>query len=784
MHDFRYALRTLFRTPSFTLTAILTLALGIGASTAVFSIVNAVLLEPLPFRDPDRLVVARLSVPDFKDVQRASRSFESTAIWATNIYTLQVGENVQQIMGGVISRELLPLLGVTPVIGRNFGPEDDVQRTVILGYGLWQSLYGGDEAVVGRVLDLSGIPHTVIGVAPANFRFPAGQFQLWTPFGMVETQAQAQAANRGLRIFSALGRLKSDVTFAQARDELLTIGRQLATAHPATNADAVLQIESLEQRMVGDVRQRLWILLATVGLLLFIACANVANLLLSRMATREREMAVRAALGAGRGRLVRQLAVESLVLAAAGGAAGLLVAMWAVDFLPSLLETRLPRAEAIRVDGLVLLAALCATLLSAVVFGAAPALSPGNTNALKDAGRGVTGGTRARRLRHVVIVAEVALSIVIVVGAGLLIRSFAALTAKDPGFVPDRLLSFNVQMARQPDAETRAQTAAALIERLVQIPGIETAGGATGLPTVTPQRATMFELEGRQLTVDESRAHFVAATSGFFDTLQTRVLSGRPIERSDTSKAPPVVVLNRTLARQLFGDENPVGRRLRLVNPEHSNVWRTIVGVVGDVRYRGLDDDVQPTLYTSFEQTPFMWLYMMARTSDGAPSLPRAIRTTIHDVSPMLSVGEIRAMTDVVSDTVAEPRFGMWLLTGFAALALCLAAIGIYGVIAYSVAQRSHEIGLRMALGAARRDVLSMVVREGVAVAAWGIAVGIAGAALTTRVMVDLLVGITPHDPVAFAGGAALLVLVAAAASYIPARRATRVDPMVALRAE
>ncbi|MGH8636259.1 MAG: FtsX-like permease family protein, partial [Burkholderiales bacterium] len=403
---------------------------------------------------------------------------------------------------------------------------------------------------------------------------------------------------------------------------------------------------------------------------------------------------------------------------------------------------------------------------------------------LKDAGRALTSSARTRRLRQAVIVAEVALSIVVVVGAGLLIRSFAALTARDAGFAPDRLLAFNVQFGDLRDPERRVQAASMVRERLRQVPGIEVAGGATGLATVTPQRNTRFEVDGRQLSVEESYAYFIAATPGYFDALRTPTLDGRTIERSDTAGAPLVAVVNRTLARQLFGEESAIGRRIRLSNAEQSAEWRTIVGVVGDIQYRGLDRAMEPTLYTAFDQTPFMWLYMMARTSAEPPALARSIRAAIREVAPAVSVGEIQSMTEVVSATVAQPRLSMWLLSGFAALALCLAAIGIYGVIAYSVAQRSHEIGLRMALGAERRTILSMVIREGLAVAVCGILAGIAGALLATRLMTGLLVGVTPHDPTAFAAGAGLLVVVAAAASYLPARRATKVDPMVALRAE
>jgi putative ABC transport system permease protein len=783
-NDLRYAIRVLLRSPSFTLTATLTLALGIGATTAIFSVVNAVLLEPLPYRQPDRLVITRLSLPDYRDVQRISRSFEQSAVWASNQYTLQTGDESRQVLGGVVSRDLMPLLGVTPVLGRNFTVEDDRQKTVILGYGLWQSLYGGDPAAIGRALDLSGTPYTVIGIAPRGFSFP-NQYQLWTPLGLVETDAKPQAENRGLRIFTALSRLRPEVTLEQARGELTTISAELARTYPTTNAEITLEVLPLRDRIVGNVRTSLLVLLATVALLLLIACANVANLMLARTSAREREMAIRSALGAGRLRIFRQLAIESLVLAAAGGACGLLLAFWTVDFLPTVLDARLPRADAIRIDGTVLLAALAATVLTGVVFGTAASVQTRESaTALKEGGRGLTVSSRSRTLRRTIVVAEIAFSALVVVGAALLVRSFLTLTSRDPGFTPQNLLSFNVQFMKIPDVPSRGRTGSALMERLAQLPGVQAAGAATGLPTVTPQRGTRFDIEGRQLTSEESGAYFIAATPGYFRAAGIPILSGRAIESDDSAGRQPVVVVNRTLANRLFPGQNPVGRRMRVVNPEYSGEWRTIVGVVGDVPYRGLDSEIQPTIYASFEQTPFPWLYVMVRTSGDSPALARSIRTVVKDLDARLSSAEVRPMTEIVSGTVAEPRFSMLLVSGFAVLALALAAIGIYGVIAYSVTQRTHEIGVRMALGAARSSVLGMIVREGLLMAVLGIVAGLVGAALATRLMTTLLVGITPRDPIAFGAGATLLLLVAGVASYVPARRATRVDPVVALRAE
>ena len=785
MNDTRYAVRTLARTPGFAVTAILTLALGIGVTTAMFSVVKTVVLDPLPYRDPARLVVSRLSLPDYRDVRRASRSFEQTAFWGTNLYSIDAGGEDRQVLGGVVSHELLSLLGITPAAGRLFTEEDDRQATVIIGHGLWQSLYGGDPSAVGRVIDLSGMPYTIVGVAPAGFRFPSAEFELWASAGMLLTQAKAQTESRALRIFTAIGRLKPDVTIEQARSELAAISADLSQTYPATNAGIVLEVRSLTDRIVGDVRTPLFVLLATVGFILLIACANVANLMLARTAAREREIAIRSALGAARRRLFGQLAVESLVLAIAGGLCGLLLAMWMTDLVPTLLASRLPRAEAVRIDGMVLLVASMVTLGTSVLFGIAPALqSRGRLTALREGGRGVSGGARQRKLRSGIVVVEVGLAIVVVIGAGLLVRSFVTLTTRNPGFDPDHVLSFNAQFAKLPDAAARGRAAAALMDRLSSLPGVVSAGAATGLPTVTPQRGTRFEIESRQLTPEEDGALFMAATPGVFQAWRTPVLSGRAFQPTDTATSQPVVLINRTLASTVFAGGDPVGRRIRIINPEYSSDWRTIVGVVGDVQFRRLDRDMDPTIYTPFSQTPFMWGYVMVRTTGDPSALTRSIKGIVRSVDPNVIASGVRPMVDVVSGTVAEPRLSMLLVSGFALLALVLASVGIYGVIAYSVSQRTHELGLRMALGAGRAGVLAMIIREGLVTATIGIVAGLGAAALATRLMSDLLVGITARDPLTFGGGAVLLLMIAAAASYLPARRATRVDPMVALRAE
>ncbi len=784
--DAVYAGRSLVRAPAFTTVTLLTLALGIGATAAMFSVVHAVLIRPLPFAEADRLVTTRGSLADLRDLQAGSRAFEDVAFWASNQFNLRLDGDSRQVRAAQVTTNLFSLLGVQPLLGRGFSAEDDRQNVVILGYPLWQSQFSGDPSVLGRSVQLSGTSYTVVGVAPAWFRFPAADFQLWTPLGLIDRDAPQQAANRAFRIFSAVARLATGVTGERARAEVQTIGARLAREFPTTNEGTTFTIEPLYERLVGDARPALTVLFGAVALLLLIACANVANLMLARTTVREREMAIRVALGAGRGRLVRQLMTESVALAAAGGVLGLLVTVWAIDLLPSVLEARVPRADGIRIDGAVLAFSGIATLLTGIVFGLAPALqgTRGPATALKEGARSAGGGARGRRLRRAIVCVETALAVVVLVGAGLLVRSFLALAGRDAGFSPGNLVTFNVQFVTLPDGPSRVHTAGQLIDTLSHTPGIDAAGAATGFPRVTPQRVTRFVVEGLTLSAGEDGAFFIAATPGYFTALKTPVLQGRPIDRRDTAASALVAVINRTLAARLFPGQDPVGRRLKLLNPEYSPDWRTIVGVVGDVNYRGLDEEPQPTVYTPFAQTPFMWLYVMVRTPGSLDAAMRPLRAVVPSVHPSLTAANIRSMDDVIAQSVAVPRFNMLLLSGFAALALVLSAIGIYGLIAYSVAQRTHEIGVRMAIGAERADVLRLVLKEAVMVAAVGVALGLGAAVTLSQLMTRLLFGITARDPLTFVLGGGTLFVVALSASCMPALRATRVEPVTALRAE
>jgi predicted permease len=784
--DIGYGVRSLIKAPGFSIVALLTLALGIGATTVMFSVVNAVLIRPLPFTDPDRLVTTRGSLADLRDLKAASRSFQDLAFWASNNFNLGLDGDAQQVLGGQVTTNLFPLLGVQPLLGRAFSPEDDRQNVVVLSYALWQSRFGGDPAVLGRSVQLSGTSYTVIGVAPGWFRFPTAEFQLWAPLGLIDRDAPQQAANRAFRIFSGVGRLATGVTVQQAESDAQSVSARLAREFPATNQGVTFTVQQLYDRLVGDAKPALTILLGVVGLLLLIACANVANLMLARTTVREREIAIRVALGASRGRLVRQLMTESITLAVVGGIFGLVLTKWGMHLLPSVLEARVPRADGIRVDGAVLAFSAAATLLTGMLFGLAPSLQAahGPATPLKEGGRSAGGGARGRRVRRAIIAVQAALAVIVLVGAGLLVRSFLALSGQSAGFATNNVITFNVQFVKLPDVPSRVQAASRLIERLSQAPGIDAAGASTGLPVVTPQRGTRFAIEGLTLNADEDGAYFIAATPGYFATLRAPVLRGRAIDSRDTATAPPVALINQTLAAQLFPGQDAIGHRLKLLNPEQSPEWRTIVGVVGDVKYRGLGEEPQPTVYTPFTQTPLMWLYVMVRTPAPLDTTVRTLRTIVPSVHPSLIAANIRPMNEVLAQSVAVPRFNMLLLSVFAMLALALSGIGIYGVIAYSVAQRTHEIGVRMAIGAQRLDVVRLVLKETMVVAGAGVALGIGAAAMLSRLMATLLFGITVHDPLTFTVGGATLLLVALGASWIPALRATRVEPVRALRTE
>jgi predicted permease len=786
--DLRYAVRQLRKAPGFTAVAVITLALGIGANTAMFSLVRGVLLRPLPYPQAERLVTAGLSLPDFDDLRRAATVFDETAVWASNLYVLGGEGAGEQVRGAVVSDRFFPMLGGA-ALGRALTPADARINVVVLGHRLWEGRFGADPGVLGRTIRLSGETYTVIGVMAPEFQFPSGQFDLWVPLEASMGKAPEQLQNRSLRIFRALGRLARGVTLAQAQGQMSAIAARLAQEHPKTNEGVGIEFVPIYDRLVGGVRTALLVLMGVVALVLLIASANVANLLLARAKSREREIAIRTALGAGRGRLVRQLLTESVLLSGAGSALGVLLARWILDVLPTIGGADIPRLVSVRIDLGVLAFTAAVAMATGLLFGLAPAWQAARTDAahgLREGGRGSTGPA-ARRLRAGLTAAEVALALIVLVGAGLLVQSLVLLLHVDAGFTADHLLTFNVAMVG-PAPRTSAQRAALareIVSRVSQLPGVEVAGGGTGLPPVTPQRATGFVAEGvAESSANGRRGYFLAVTPDYFRALGTRVREGRAFADIDGAGAPEVVILNRALARRLYGDAGAVGRRLKLIDPDQGDGWRTVVGVVDDVRYSGLDDPSESAIYTPFAQTPFLWTYVMVRTQGPPMALAGAIRAAVSAVDPSLEAAAVKPMTDVMAATVAQPRFNVVLLSALAGLALVLAAVGIYGVISYSVVQRTKEIGIRMALGADRRDVVLMVTGESLRLAAMGVGAGLLGAAAGARVLTTLLFEVQPTDAATYASAAGFLVLVALAASAVPAWRATRVAPVSALRAE
>jgi putative ABC transport system permease protein len=785
--DLRYALRTLTRSPGFTAVAVATLALGIGANAAVFSIVRGVLLTPLPYRDAGRLLVGNASLPDYEDIRRETRSLDETAVFATNLYNvgLERGEGTEQRRGAEVSGEFFRLFGAAAA-GRVIGPADAREPVAVLASAFARQRYGSDRAALDQTLSLGGRPFTIVGVMPPGFEFPSRQFDFWVPLEHEMARTPAMAENRGLRIFRVVAHVRPGVSLQAARAEVAEVSRRLQKIHPDTNAGFTAQFVPLKQRLLGEVRPALWTLFAAVGLVLLIASANVANLLLARGAARSREIAIRSALGARRGRLIRQLLTESVLLSLAGATLGVLLAAWAISALPAVAPSDLPRLSEVRLEVPVLLFALGAAVASGLLFGTAPAFQASRTDlarAVADSARGSSG--RQSRLRGALVVAEVALAVVVLVGAGLLARSLQRLLHVEKGFRPQNVTSFSVNVVDLDGREARAAATLEIVRGIRELPGVVAAGAGTALPPQTAQRATRFEIEGRVASASEdSSAYFIAATPGYFDALGTRVFEGRAFGDGDRADTAPVALVSRGLARRLFPGASAVGRRLRLLNPEESSDFREIVGVVEDVRYSGLDDPGDSAIYTPFSQTPFPWAYAMIRSTTPAETLAPAVASLVRRVHPALVAANVRPLETFVSESVAGPRFQAALLSSFAGLALLLAALGLYGLVSYSATLRRREIGIRIALGARPGQILGLVTAGGLRLVVVGLAIGCAAALGVTRLLSSLLFEVRPTDPTTYAAIAALLLAVGILAGAIPARRAARIDPLDALRSE
>ncbi|HKW97001.1 MAG TPA: ABC transporter permease [Bryobacteraceae bacterium] len=800
-NDFRYGLRTLRRNPGFAVIAVLTLALGVGANTALFSVVNAVVLRPLPYRDPARLVqlwesnrasrTIRVSHLNFLDWRSQSRSFEQMASYGAEPVTITGSDMPSRITAAAVSRGFFALFRIQAAIGRTFLPEEHQPGEVaaVIGYGLWQRAFGADPRVIGRMIHVTGIPCHVVGVAPPDFRFP-DDTELWIPSEVFPDDSARSAHNDFV-----VGRLKAGISLAAGQAEMDTIARRLEQQYPDSNRGQGVNVVSLHKQLVGKVEPALLILLGAVGFVLLIACANVANLLLARSSARSREIAVRTALGAGRARLIRQLLSESLVLSSLGGAAGLLLALWATSLVALLVPHTVPRANEIAIDAPVLWFTLGISVVTGILFGSLPAMRLSRTglnDSLKEsAGRAATGRTRAG---SILVVSELALSLILLVAAGLLMRTFLRLIAVDPGFRAEHVLtarltlpvlSLNEPFHPQPVLRFYRE----MLDGLRAMPGVVAAGTTTQLP-LGAERDTngVFDIEGRPPAGENSPqdASYRVISTNYFRALGVPLVRGRIFRDEDAINAPQVAIINQAMARRFWLSEDPLGKRIKFLGMEPSPQWMTIIGVAGDVREFGPAHNPSPAVFVPFTQhltARLAFPNVVVRVSGEPSAFIPAVRELIRSLNKD-APAEFGSMDALLADSVAQQRFQMRLLALFAALALALAAVGIYGVVSYSISRRTHEIGIRLAIGASHADVVRMVIAEGLRLAAAGIAAGLAGALALHRLLAGMLYGVSAMDFATYLSVSVLLTIVALAAMWIPARRATRVDPLVALRYE
>ncbi len=812
MNDFKFALRQLLKNPGFAAVAVLTLALGIGANTAIFSLVNAVLLRPLPYPEPGELVQLRsawsgkpsidLGTAAYFEVKAQSRLLNRVAAYTGGEFTLTGTGAAERLLTGAVTADFFPLLGVQPALGRNFTAEEDAPngpKAVVLGHGLWQSRFGADPSILNRTITLNDRSYTVVGILPARFQYPE-PFQLWTPLALSDTGGTFVKHGEGMMLINAIGRLKSGVTVAQAQTEVQTIAQRLQSETSAPTPgqrgrdDGALTLVGLHEQVVGDVKRMLLVLLGAVAFVLLIACANVANLLLARAAARQKEMAVRAALGAGRWRIVRQLLAECTLLSLAGGGLGLLLAFCGVDALARLSGANLPTMHDIRIDAWVLVFTLGVSLITGLAFGLVPAFQAARSDVnatLKDEGRGDIGGHR-NWLRQLLVVSEVALALVLLVGAGLLIKSFSRLIDVDPGFRTAGVLTCQLNLAADKAQPQKINLVQQILDRLRSLPGVQAVAATDSLPLTPMARITVVEIEGqppidmamlRRGELKVTPASRPTVTPDYFNAMGISLKSGRTFTLQDSRPSAGVVMVNEAFEKHHFPGESAVGKRIHLLGSKGVR-WLTIVGVVSNVRQNGLAGDVKLEVYNPVLDDLEAAISFVIRSSGDPTSLMATMRAAVSSVEPNQALHNVTTMEQRLAKTTTSRRLSMTLLGSFAAVALLLAAVGIYGVMSYAVTQRQREIGVRMALGAQKSAVLGLIIRSGLRLALAGVACGLLGAFALTRYLSSLLYSVKATDPVTFMGVAVGLTSVALLAAWLPARRATRVDPIVALRGE
>lgn len=816
--DLRYALRMLRKSPGFTTVAVVTLALGIGANALIFGAVNTVILQPLPFPQSDRLVSLKaldhsenaniavpdsVSYPDFFDWRAQNHVFESIAAYHDNFLGLTGVDRSQHLQGDIVSADFFSVLGVSPLFGRGFQPQDEQPgtRAVVLSHELWESSLGGDKTIIGRNITLDTQSYTVIGVMPAGFAFPiqSPPPQLWTTLAHDAETANPKGtpltAQRGLTFLRVVARLKDGVTISQARTEMDLIASNLAKQYPDDDANrtSTLLTPQLEE-LVGEVRPALIVLLAAVGCILLIACANLANLLLGRATRRTREVAVRIALGASRGRIVQQLLTEAVLLSFAGCVAGLILASFGLRLLPLVAPSDVPRLQHAELSIFVILFAVALALATSVIFGLAPALQTAKAThleALKESTGSVSSGTSHHRMRNWLVIGETAIGLILLVAAGLLLRSFERLWHVDPGMHPGRMLTFRVDLPHASYTEPqRLQFYRQLMDKLQGSPGVLGVAAGAPMPLSNSDFNISFRIEGHPVPPSqEPVADMSIVTPGYFKTLGIPLIAGREFTEHDDEHAPGAIIVNQAFAKRFFPDGNLMGKRIRpgFGSEAVPAMMREIIGVVGDVKQRGMASAAVPTYYTSYRQGLITSLVVCVRSAGDPLSLIGPVRREVESLDSQVPVYDLWTMDHRISQAVAKPRFNAYLLTLFAGLALVLTAIGLYGVMAYTVAQRTREIGLRMALGADRGDVSRMVLLQGLRLTAAGLVIGLAGAVIVTSTVTSFsrqLFGTHAFDGLTLASVTILLALVSLLASYIPARRASRVQPLIALRNE